>query len=406
MKILKAKFIILCNESFDVVQNGAIAFDKTIHKISKFDELIARFSDAEILDFSDDIAMPALINSHIHLEFSANKTTLEYGDFLRWLKSIIANGDTLANNDKNSAIKSAIATQLDAGVSTIGEISSYGIDALHCANSPIRTVYFSEILGSNPALIEQQWNGFLKRFNVANELKSDLFIPAISVHSPYSTHIELSKKALKLAKDNGMIVATHFMESIHEKIWLENSSGEFGEFFKGFNKNATPFYTPKSFIELFADIQTLFIHSIFADNYINLMDKNLHSIISCPVSNRLLSSKFNLQNALNNNINIAFATDGLSSNISLNIWDELRAGLMAHSDIELSKFATFALKSVTSNPAKALGLNLGELKAGNIADIAVFNGFELSDISQLCIELILHTKSAKALYIKGEKCNY
>ena len=235
MKILKAKFIILCNESFDVVQNGAIAFDKTIHKIGKFDELIARFNDAEILDFSDDIAMPALINSHIHLEFSANKTTLEYGDFLRWLKSIIANGSALANNDKNSAIKSAIATQLDAGVSTIGEISSYGIDALHCANSPIRTVYFSEILGSNPALIEQQWNGFLERFNVANELKSDLFIPAISVHSPYSTHIELSKKALNLAKDNGMIVATHFMESIHEKNWLESSSGEFGEFFKGFN---------------------------------------------------------------------------------------------------------------------------------------------------------------------------
>lgn len=406
MKILKAKFIILCNESFEVVQNSAIAFDKTIHKIGKFNELISEFDGAQILDFSDDIAMPGLINSHIHLEFSANKTSLEYGDFLRWLKSIIANGQILANSDKNSAIKNAISTQLNAGVSTIGEISSYGIDALHCANSPIRTIYFSEILGSNPILIDENWSGFLKRFNVANELKSDLFIPAISVHSPYSTHIELSKRALNLAKESGTIVATHFLESLHEKIWLESSGGEFGEFFKSFNKNATPFYTPKSFIELFAGIKTLFIHSIFADDYLNLMDKNLHSIVSCPVSNRLLSAKFNLQNALKHGINIALATDGLSSNISLNIWDELRAGMMSHSDMVLGEFAKFALKSVTINPAKALGLSLGELKAGNIADIAVFSGFELNDISQLPIQLILQTKNAKALYIKGEKCNY
>ena len=228
MKILKAKFIILCNESFEVLQNSAIAFSDKIEKIAKFDELINEYKDAKIIDFGNDIAMPALINSHIHLEYSANKTNLDYGDFVSWLKSIIANGQTLANSNKDNAIKQAISTQLKAGVSTIGEISSFGLSALHCINSPIRTVYFNEILGSNIAMIEQQWSGFLQRFKTSNELKSDLFIPAISVHSPYSTHIELAKKAINLAKENDMMIATHFMESLDEKRWLESGELPFG----------------------------------------------------------------------------------------------------------------------------------------------------------------------------------
>ncbi|MEE3704751.1 metal-dependent hydrolase [Campylobacter sp. CX2-8023-23] len=406
MKILKAKFIILCNDNFDILQNHAIAFNHKIEKIAKFDELITEFKEAQILDFSDSIAMPALINSHIHLEYSSNKTTFSYGDFLLWLKSVIANGAKFKNSDKNSAINQAIYEQLRAGVSTIGEISSFGLSANLCANSPIRTIYFSEILGSNLAILEEQWNGFLKRFNAANELKSDLFIPAISVHSPYSTHIELAKRAINLAKKSDMMLSTHFMESLDEKRWLEDGSGGFSEFFKEFNKNSKPFYSPSSFIELFSGVRTLFIHSIFAKNYLNLMDKSLHSIATCPVSNRLLSARFDLANALENGINISIATDGLSSNISLNIWDELRAAMMAHSDMDLNEFAKFAIKSITSNPAKALNLNLGELKAGNIADIAIFDGFNISDINQLCTQMILHTKNAKSLYIKGEKCEF
>ena len=406
MKILKAKFIILCNESLDILENSAIAFSDKIEKIAKFDELINEYKDAQILDFSDDIAMPALINPHIHLEYSSNKTTLDYGDFLLWLRSIIANSNKFDNSDKISDIQNAIDTQLRAGVGTIGEISSFGLSASLCAKSAIRTIYFSEILGSNGAILDKQWDRFLHRFNLANELKSDLFIPAISVHSPYSTHIDLAKKAINLAKNSNMMISTHFMESLDEKLWLESGSGGFSNFFKEFNNLAKPFYTPSEFIELFSGVRTLFIHSVFAKDYLNLMDKSLHSIVTCPVSNRLLSAKFDLSNALKNGINISLGTDGLSSNISLNLWDELRAMLITHSDMGLSDLAKFAIKSVTINSAKAMGLNLGQIKVGNIADIAIFDGFDASYSDQLYINLILHTKSAKSLYIKGKKCEF
>ena len=52
--------------------------------------------------------MPAFINPHVHLEFSANRTTLEYGDFLKWLKSVINSRDELSKEAKNAAIKKQI----------------------------------------------------------------------------------------------------------------------------------------------------------------------------------------------------------------------------------------------------------------------------------------------------------
>ena len=39
----------------------------------------------------DSVLMPGLINAHVHVEFSANKTDLSYGDFINWLYSVIEN---------------------------------------------------------------------------------------------------------------------------------------------------------------------------------------------------------------------------------------------------------------------------------------------------------------------------
>ena len=111
----------------------------------------------------------------------------------------------------------------------------------------------------------------------------------------------------------------------------------------------------------------------------------------------------NLKKVLKNDINLCVATDGLSSNISLNLFDELRANLLIHKDFDLQNLAKFLLLASTLNSAKALNLNLGSLEAGKIADIAVFKGFEVSDEKQIPLQLILNTKEAKNIFIKGEK---
>lgn len=407
MKIIKAKYIITCNNKFDILKDFAVAFDEKIRKISKFDELVKVYPNAEILDFSNDILMPAFINPHTHLEFSSNISSLNYGDFINWLKSVINNRQSLSVEAKKSAMQNGILEMMKSGVGTIGEISSFGSDIEICANSNARFVFFSEILGSSDDVVEANWDKFMDRFNMANSFKNDKFTPAISVHSPYSTHPKLTKMALNLARENGLVVSTHFLESEYEKNWLENGNGEFKNWLTNFNKFAKPMYDPSSFLACFKGVRTLFTHCVWADEYFDKFDPKLHSISNCVRSNRLLSKKkLNLQKVLNAKIPLNIATDGLSSNNTLNFFDELRACLFAHSDMELLALCKTLLYSSTNQAAKALGLENGVIEVDKEADISVFGGLNLQDVDQLALQLILHTKEVKNLYIKGELCKF
>lgn len=407
MKIIKAKYIITCNDEFDILQNMSIAFDEIIRSIGKFDELVLMYPDAEIFDFSNDIITAAFINPHTHLEFSSNVSSLDYGDFLLWLKSVISFRDSLSDEAKNLAMKEAITSILKSGVSTIGEISSFGKDIEICANSKARFVFFNEILGTNDKAIDECFDKFMTRFNASLEYKSDKFIPAVSVHSPYSTHPELTKKALNLAREKDLLVSTHFLESKQEKMWLESGSGEFKSWLSSFTSNPTPLYSPSQFLANFSGIRTLFTHCVWSDDYLEFFDKNLHSVTTCAVSNRLLGQKkLNLNKIIEQNLSLNIATDGLSSNISLNFFDELRAFLWTHCEFELNFLAKFAILASTNWVARALNLNLGILSSGRIADIAVYKGLDVRDSTQLATELILHTKEVKKLFIKGDECKF
>lgn len=406
MKILKAKFILTCTENFEILENKAVVFDRFIREICDFEVAVKKYANAEILDFSNDFIMPAFLNLHTHLEFSANRTDLYYGEFLKWVASIVAKRQNLTQNAVAELIASAIKTMQKSGVGTIGEISSFGNEAEICAGSGSRVIFFNEILGANENLAKQSWQNFLNRFENSLKFQNELFIPAISVHSPYSTCEILAKKAVKLAKERNLLISTHFLESKEEFNWLNKGTGGFKAWLKNFNENPKPFYTIESFAQLFKGVRTLFTHCVWVKDF-SVFDKNLHSITHCAVSNRLLSQKtLNLKAVRKAGIALNIATDGLSSNVSLNFLDELRANLFIHEGKNLCEFAKFLLLASTNFAAKSAGLNLGQISKGKIADFAVFKGFEICEKSQLALQIILQSKEVKNLIIKGKICKF
>ena len=405
MRILRAKWVLVCDENFKILKDGAIVFGEKIIEVCSFASAARKYPQAEILDFSGDIAMPAFINPHVHLEFSANKGTLRYGDFLDWLGSVIASRQQLDAAARGRLTLEQIAAMMRSGVGTIGEISSFGGEAEACAQSGIRTVFFNEILGASKDAAAENILKFKQRFERAKALASSLFIPAVSVHSPYSAHPQITKFATKLARENGLVISTHFMESAYERQWLRTGRGKLKTWLAKFNPAPAPFYSPQSFVAHFSGLRTLFTHCVWVDDF-SIFDPKLHSITHCARSNRLLSKKrLSFKKLLASGLNYNIATDGLSSNFSLSFLDELRANLMMHDELDLAELARALILGATKNAAAALGLNLGELKAGKLADIAVFEGIECEQ-SQLALQLILQSKNAKSLFIEGMKCNF
>jgi len=403
MKIITAEFIITFDEKTPIIKNGAILFDKKILKVGKKESILKEHPDIEVLEGGkNSCLLPGLINTHIHLEYLANKTTLEYGEFVKWLRSVIKHQQELINRCDDKSIEEILNSLLKSGTTTIGEISSFGLDIEACKNSKINVILFNEVLGSAPEGVDMMYQNFLQRYNTCKSLKDERFIPAISVHSPYSTHPILAKKVLTLAKEDGALVSTHFMESLAEREWLDNAKGEFKEFLKSFNPYAKPLLNSMEYLKLFYGIKTLFTHATYATkeeiSYINSCD---NYITTCPVSNRLLENKRLDISAVKN---LTLATDGLTSNISLNLWDELRAALFIHYDMDISQLSKRLLNSVTIDAAKALGLKKGVLKEDYDADmILVELADRVEDEETLYQWLILHTKSCEKTIILGDE---
>ena len=408
MKILCADYVITCNDNFEIIKDGAVCFDEKIVEIGKADEVIQNNPYARVKKLSpNSVIMPSMVNTHVHLEFSANKTTLVYGDFVKWLKSVISNRDILKKNCDNNCYETAIEDMLESGVLIFGAVSSFGDDMASCFEAPQKVVYFNEILGSHPDMVDEIKSDFDKRVQKSFELKSETFIPALSVHAPYSTHPLLAKYVTNLAKKDNLLVSTHFMESKAEREWLDSGSGEFKEFLNAFNKNAKPMYSPMEYLGLFEGCKTTFVHANCCTQEEYEKISSLDSYIShCLVSNRVLNNPLlDLKTVIQNNIPLCIGTDGLSSNISLNIWDELRSALFAHMDFDVLKLAKYLLIAATRNGAYALGLkDSAYLKNGKNADlITIVLPDSVENVEQLPLELILHTKKVKSGYINGER---
>ena len=397
---LKADYILTMDKNFTILKDAEIIFEDKIIEIRKSSK-----KDGVYLG-KNSVIMPALINTHTHLEFSSNKTKLNYGDFITWLESVILNREELFFNCKVNCYKEAIEEMKKSGICAFGEISSSGDDLKYLKNSPLKVVYFNEIIGTNPAIVDAMYNDFLNRLNESLKFQNEKFKVGVSIHSPYSVHPILMDKVINKAKELNLPIQAHFMESKAERIWLDKGDGEFKIFFEKNFPNAKPLIKPIEFIEKFKNTNTTFIHCVYAnDKELQKISEINASITHCPISNRLLNvGKLDLEKVKNYSINYSVATDGLSSNYSLNLFKEIRAALLIHTDLNLKYLAKDLLKAVTINAAKELNLNNGSLEVGKDADLITFKlPQKVENLDYLPIQIILHTNEVENLFINGEK---
>ncbi|MDA7818038.1 metal-dependent hydrolase [Sulfurimonas sp.] len=401
MKIISPNYILTPKE---LLTNMSIAFDKTIKKIAPLDELKKEFPDAKITVLKKhSLLMPGLINSHVHVEFSGNKTELSYGDFISWLYSVIENREDLINGCSKECMSQAIDNMLHSGITTFGAVSSHAMDLEACVEAKQNVVFFNELIGSQATMADALFGDFISRLDASKAVAREGFYPAIAIHSPYSVHPVLIKKAINIAKDENLKMTAHFMESQAERDWLDNSEGEFKEFFENLLKQSSSVSDSKEFLENFNDIQTLLTHVVKAtESEIDTISSSKHTVIHCPISNRLLGNgAINLKEINDKNINFVTATDGLSSNYKLDLFEEMKAALFMHSELPLLDLAQKLIDSVTINAAKALGLNTGEISEGKNADMIVLD-LDHEPTEELAIHLILKQYNISNIFINGE----
>ena len=402
MTIINPSYIYINNQ---FKENLAVAFSETIEAIDTIENLQKKFPLATLEETpKNSVLYPGFINTHVHLEFSANKTTLQYGEFMPWLNSVIENREELVGACDNKVMMQACNAMMKSGITTFGAISSYGTELEVCMETPQKVIFFNELIGSNATTADMLYNDFLERLDASKKCGKGV-IPAIAIHSPYSVHPIVLKRAVDIAKNENLPISAHFLESQAEREWLENNSGDFLEFFQKFFSSSSSVTTIPEFMKSFDGVSTHFTHAVQATKEeLNYLAKKGHSIAHCPRSNRLLGcGRLEIETLIHNKMPFTLATDGLSSNNSLNIFDELRAALMLHHLGPLENLASLLIESITSKPASIFSLNSGEISIGKDADFALITlPNKASSLNSIALQSILHTNSVDLVVINGK----
>ena len=402
MKIITPETILSPTEQ---LSGKSIAFDTHIRAIGQLHELLEQFPGAEFVETPlHSMVMPGLINPHVHLEFSGNKETLKYGSFMEWLYSVIEHREELIGNCNEQCMAKACDDMLANGITTFGAVSSYAMDLEVAANAKQKVIFFNEVIGSQATMADTLYDDFLSRLEASQTVKREGFYPAIAIHSPYSVHPALIKRALAYASQHNLITSAHYMESPAEKEWLESNSGDFLPFFKEFLKQEYSVNTSKEFLDLFKGKPTLMTHVVQAnDEELKQLSKDGHTVIHCPISNRLLGNgAIDLEQLDKNDVPWVMGTDGLSSNYALDLMEEMKIALFMHADADLLPLAKELLASTTLKSAQALGLNTGEIAVGKEADLLVID-LEATPNEQLPLHLLLHGYNIEKIYINGNE---
>jgi len=346
------------------------------------DDIRQKYKDFTEVHLGKGILLPGFINGHVHLELGWTQGKIgKFEDFTQWLTSII----NLKANDKvtderiKQSVKDGLLTLIRTGVSTVGEISSYdGLDKDIIYSSGIRAIIFEELFDRHIDIVDD------KKYE-----KGDLIETRPFPHAPYSCSPELLKKIFSLAYKRGVSVGIHLAESEEESLFVRCETNKIEEqIYTLINKERyeRPFAeNPLDYIKKYDnELQTklTIVHAThLSDGEVDeLKEKNV-GIIVCPRSNHNLKVGTPPLAKLTELKRLGLATDGLSSNHSLDYFEEMRTlyELLSHIRSNSPSFQTVYLATLGGARALFIEDRVGSIEEGKKADLIFISYDEKPD---------------------------
>jgi 5-methylthioadenosine/S-adenosylhomocysteine deaminase len=369
--ILSAETVMPINS--DTVSNSAVVIsDGVIVDFKKTSILTRKYKNFKHINLGRGILLPGFINGHIHLELGWMQPHIgNFSNFTEWLSQIISAKATqnLTKKIIQDSVTEGISALTECGVTTIGEVSSFGgADKSVIKNSGLRAVIYEELFDKDIELIAE------KKY-VNNGLIETRPFP----HAPYSCSPELLKKVYKNSKKSGIPVGIHLAESPEETDFIKQKSNNFeNKIFPLIGKNRfkrpmakSPFQYLLNFNKNLEN-KTTIIHAVqLTKDEIRDAGKSNIGIVLCPRSNLFLKVGVPPLKNLIKLDRIGLGTDGLSSNYNLDFFEEMRTLHLLLSSFMGEEASFKTIYTATLGGARALFLEekTGSIEKGKEADL-------------------------------------
>lgn len=361
MLLKNVRWLITQNQDRDVLTDHDLRIEDNL--ISEIEPELAASKGDKVIECSNKIVIPGLINTHTHLPMNLLRGISDNKKLQDWLDEDIMPAESqLTEEDIYYGSLLAIIEMLKSGTTCCNDMYfSERQVAQACEQAGLRAILSRAAMDADG---EEEGQRRLKESEefIKEYQDHDLITPAVGPHSIYLC----SKSYLEQVKEQ----ADRFSAPIH--IHLSETEGENQDCEEERNKSPTAYLDQLGLLTN----KTIGAHGVWlSEKDLKLIEERGSCIAHCPCSNMKLGSGKAPVTEMNG-INVGLATDGAASNNNLNLWEEGKfASLLQKLDNPEAMSEQRVLDLMTIEAARALGMEkeIGSIERGKKADLALID---------------------------------
>lgn len=356
------KDIVLKGEETDILINGS-----RISRIGRIAEMEMPSSDMEVVDCKGKTAFPGFVNMHTHAGMAMMRGIGEDISFHAWIDKIWEVEQNLDEEYVYHGSKVAFLEMIKTGTTTFNDQYWYMPMAQKAAAElGLRSALSYVMLDKNdPEEAERQKIQCEQTYKMVSSWPETASF-LISIHSVYSVQEPMILWAADFARKHGLKIHIHVSETRKE---VEDCMAQHG--------GMSPVEYLESLGVLGPDV--IAAHTLWlSDNDVRILGKHGVTCVHNINSNLKLASgyKFRYNELRDAGANVCLGTDGSASSNNLDMLETMKTASMVQkawredpSAMPLGELIPMA----TVNGGKALGLDVGRIEEGALADILIID---------------------------------
>lgn len=312
--------------------------------------------------------MPGLVNGHTHSAMTLQRSVADDDGFMPWLAAVQAVEQHLTHDDVAAGLELAMLEMIASGTTSFADMYYWDLELLELVRSSgmrvlaapatfiPESIGFPSVSSLTCGSVTELTEELAERY--ADDLQIRL---AYGPHSPYTCPPEMLRDIAERSQRTGIPIHTHVSESRAELVQITEQYG----------------LTSADYLASLG----LFEASVLAAHCVHLTPGEIELFASTgaaashnPVSNLKLGNGIApLPEMLQAGVRLALGTDGMASNNSLDLFEEIKLATLLHRGARHDAAAVRAsdvLDIATRGGAEAIGFpEAGALEKGRLADV-------------------------------------
>jgi len=369
--LIKGGVVLTLNPKEEIFPEGYVLIESDkIKAVGPADKLPPEYNKEEIIDASECLIMPGLINTHTHAAMSLLRGIADDLPLSLWLSKYIFPTESQQVNPEF-----VYWGTLLAGLEMIHSGTTCFIDGYFFEEEACQAAYDLGIRGllgqgifdlPTPDVPDPKSNLNRAEKYLNQTLFSSLVIPTLFCHSAYACKPETLKKVRQICNYYSVPLLIHLAETDSE---IKEITDQYGVAAVNHLVNSGIF-----------EGETIAAHCVWVkpEEFL-LLKASKVKIAHCPESNmKLASGVAPIPDFLNLSIPVGLGTDGCASNNNLDMFGEMDTCAKIHKLIRQDPSvmdAKTVVKMATIGGAEVFGFKdkLGSLEAGKKADLIILN---------------------------------